>query len=60
MITVAETVAKRMYRVAQKSRYRKKIQYLPYGLSKGADFFINDRGMFKLYIHMDMVEKNVC
>jgi hypothetical protein len=23
-----------------------KIEYLPYGLSKGADFFTNDRGMF--------------
>ncbi len=36
-----------------------KIEYLPYGLTKGADFFINDRGMFKLYIHMDTIEKNL-
>ncbi len=38
----------------------KKIEYLPYGLSTEADFFTNDRGMFKLYIHMDTVEKNLC
>ena len=39
---------------------KKKFVYLPHGLSKGADFFINDRDMFKLYIHTDTLEKNPC
>jgi hypothetical protein len=31
-----------------------KIEYLHYDSSKWADFFINDRGMHKLYIHKGM------
>ncbi len=45
------------YRVAQKSRYRKKIKYLHYSSSKRVDFFVSDRGMFKLHIHKDMLRK---
>jgi hypothetical protein len=35
-----------IYRVAQKSRYRKKIEYLSYGLSKGADFLTKKFSFF--------------
>ena len=48
------------YRVSQKSLYNKKFEYLPYGSSKRADFFIGDRGMFKVYIHKDMPRKTLC
>ncbi len=37
-----------------------KIEYLHYGLTKQADFFINDRGMFKLHIHKDMPKETFC
>ena len=45
------------YRVAQKSVYRKKIEYLPYSSSKQVDFFINDRGMFNVYFHKEMLRE---
>jgi hypothetical protein len=44
-----------IYRVAQKSVYRKKVEYLPYSSSKQVGFFINDRGMFKVYFHKEML-----
>ncbi len=50
---------KKVYRVAQKSRYRKKIEYLHYGSSKRADFFVNDTDMFKLYVHKDMLRETL-
>ncbi len=43
-----------IYRVIHKYLYDKKFEYLHYGSSKWADFFINDRDMFKVYIHKDM------
>ncbi len=49
-----------IYRVAQKSRYQKKIECLSYGSSKQADFFIKDRGMSKVYIHTGKVRENFC
>jgi hypothetical protein len=48
-----------LYRVVQKSRYPKKIEYLPNDLSKEVDFFIDDRGISKVYIHMNAIEKNL-
>ena len=36
-----------------------KIEYLNYGLSKRADFFVDDRGIYKLYIHKDKVGENL-
>ncbi len=47
------------YRVVQQSRYPKKIEYLPNDLSKEVDFFIDDRGISKVYIHMNAIEKNL-
>jgi hypothetical protein len=38
----------------------KKIEYLPYDLSKRANFFINDRGMLELYIHNDTHRESLC
>jgi hypothetical protein len=37
-----------------------KIEYLHYGSSKRADFFVDDRGMPKLYIHKDMPRQTLC
>jgi hypothetical protein len=37
-----------------------RIEYLHYGSSKWTDFFIHDRGMFKLYIHKDMLRETLC
>ncbi len=38
----------------------KKIEYLNYGSSKRADFFVHDRGMPKLYIHKDAPRQTLC
>jgi hypothetical protein len=38
------------YRVAQKSCYRKKIEYFPYAQTYWADFFIGDRDEFKVFL----------
>jgi hypothetical protein len=38
----------------------KKIEYLNYGSSKRADFFVDDRGMSKLYIHKDTPRQTLC
>jgi hypothetical protein len=41
------------YRVAQKLRNRKKIEYLHYSSNKRAGFFVDDRGLFKHYVDKD-------
>ncbi len=38
----------------------KKFEYLHYGSSKRVEFFINDRGMFKLHIHKDIPRETLC
>jgi hypothetical protein len=38
----------------------KKIEYIHYHSSKRADVFINNRGMFKLFIHKDMLIETLC
>jgi hypothetical protein len=47
-----------IYRVAQKSVYREKIEYLHYGSSKRADFFTTDKGVFIVHTHKENVEKH--
>ena len=37
-----------------------KIEFLPYKSTKEVDFFPSDRGTSKLYIHMKIVENNLC
>jgi len=37
-----------------------KIKYLYYDSSERADFYINDRGMFKLYFYKDMSRDTFC
>ena len=43
-----------------KVTYQKEFEYLPYGSNKRADFFVNDRSMFKVYIHKDMSRETLC
>ena len=49
---------KPMYRVAQKSVYRKKLSIVMRTSTKRADFFINDRGMYKVSIHKEMLKRD--
>jgi hypothetical protein len=43
-----------------KSQFTKiKIEYLHYGKSKQADFFIRNTGMFELHIHKDMPRETI-
>jgi hypothetical protein len=37
----------------------KKLNYLPYGLSNGADFFTNNKDVYIGHIHRDKVGKNL-
>jgi hypothetical protein len=46
--------------VGEKSGTRKKIEYLRYDSSKRVGCFMNDKGMFKLYIHKDMLKEILC
>ncbi len=39
---------------------KKKIEYFSYGLIKGADFFVSDRGMAGVYIHIVTAGKYLC
>ncbi len=47
ILLLTDRKKKTIYRVAQKSRTREKIEYLHCSSSKRADFFINDRDMSK-------------
>ena len=48
-----------IYRVAQKSRTQKEIEYLHNGSSKLADFFTTSKRMFTLHIHKDKARVNL-
>ena len=43
-----------MYRMAEKSVYQSKIEYLPYDTRKRTDFFTSDKGVFELCIFKGM------
>lgn len=39
---------------------QKKTEYFPYDSNKAANLFTNDRGVFKLYSHMNNISNNLC